>query len=186
MSKKKPAKKTKRTKDVKEVERSLGMLGFKDMPIPTNREEAIKYNKGVFNFFLKQAGATRVSIQYNGGGDEGHIEQVTVYKPMAKPKKDGESEEEVDVSKIEASIYSISTEYCPNTKGGWKTNIATKTDTLDKLLDEFAYELLEDQPFDWVNNEGGFGTLEYDVATNKFTMDHSQRIETVEHHGAEW
>jgi hypothetical protein len=184
--KNKTAKKGKRTKEVVEIEKTLGLLGFKDMPIPTNKDEAIKYNKAVFNYFLKKVKATRVEIRYDGGGDNGQIESVTVYKP--KPNGEvgeyGQTEDEVDVSGIEVEIYSIDTEYCSNTKGGWKTSIKKKKDKLEVVLDQFAYDLLATQHFDWVNNEGGYGTLEYDVAENKFSMNHNQR--TTESISAEW
>lgn len=176
----------KRTKEVKKVEKLMGLTGFKDMPIPTSPEEAITYNKKVFQYFLKKVKATRVEIRYEGGGDNGSIESVTVYKP--KPEGEvgqyGETEDEVNVDKIQVEYYSINTRFDSSVPGNWKTNVEAKKDNISQVLENFAYELLATQPFDWINNEGGFGTINYDVLENTLSMDHSQR--TTESHSAEW
>ena len=52
---------------------------------------------------------------------------------------------------------------------------------LGKVIEDEICELLGKLPFDWVNNEGGFGTASIDVVTGQVTVDNSERhIETIE------
>ena len=43
--------------------------------------------------------------------------------------------------------------------------------------DDLLYNLLNEHiEWDWINNEGGYGTINIDVHTGKVSIDHSQRI----------
>ena len=58
-----------------------------------------------------------------------------------------------------------------------------------KILEEFAYDKLGSAPFDWVNNEGGYGHFKIDLLTGTLTCDHHERVETstyTEFDGESW
>ena len=50
---------------------------------------------------------------------------------------------------------------------------------LEKLL-EFFYEILHtelnEKGYDWINNEGGYGTITYNLSTDKYTVDYNERL----------
>jgi hypothetical protein len=51
---------------------------------------------------------------------------------------------------------------------------------LVRECEEIGYGTLEDHHGGWENNEGAFGELEWDLATDKITIDHNHRIESSE------
>lgn len=54
-------------------------------------------------------------------------------------------------------------------------------------IEDFIYTRLEDMPFDWVNNEGGSGTLTIDVKTGECEIDGQEYVtETVNHEIKGW
>lgn len=55
-----------------------------------------------------------------------------------------------------------------------------KMDQINDICYNILYEELMEKDFDWVNNEGGYGTLIYKIEENEFEMDYSQNI--VEEH----
>lgn len=58
-----------------------------------------------------------------------------------------------------------------------------KVEIPDKFADEvkeFAYDKLNDAPFDWCNNEGGYGQLTIFMLTGKIMCESHQRIEITE------
>ena len=48
----------------------------------------------------------------------------------------------------------------------------------EELIRDFAWDIIQskvDTVGDWVNNEGGYGTITIDVENNTFNLDYSQR-----------
>lgn len=51
-----------------------------------------------------------------------------------------------------------------------------------KIVKEYAYLALEEMPYDWVNNEGGWGELEINMYEGTVCCKYNQRIESSEYH----
>ena len=87
---------------------------------------------------LKELGVTNVTFEFEGGGDEGQIEAVL-------------TEPEVNTSRpflgneVAKDLF---------TKDGYQ-EYADLTD----VLETWAYKLLDETGEDWVNNEGGYGSI---------------------------
>ena len=56
------------------------------------------------------------------------------------------------------------------------------------LIEDFCYALLdyENFEFDWVNNEGGYGTVYIYVDKNHIKVEHNARISTTEYSEREY
>ena len=148
----------KQNKDIKKIEKMLGL----DDIAPRNREEVIKYNKKIVNKLLKGVKATKVEIAYDGGGDNGQVESVKILK----------GKKEISVKGVQVTLYQCQNDWTSN---GFKEKVIKETQGVENALENFAYTLLEGIPYDWINNDGGYGTVTLDVKTNKVNLDHNQR-----------
>lgn len=82
-------------------------------------------------------GVDKATISYNGGGDEGNVEEVTLSATT-----------EPDLSH-----------------------------TLYEKLSEWAWEFVIGYHSGFENNEGGFGSIIWDMTTGAITLDHNDYIE---------
>ena len=99
---------------------------------------------------LKDHGLSEVSVSYSGGGDDGCIDDISGYTI----DEDGR------------------TKYQGN--DGIPDNFIT-------VFEDLFYDMIsKNVEWDWVNNEGGFGSLYINVDTGAITIEHSQRV--VEEH----
>ena len=105
-------------------------------------------NTQMFNK-LKEVGATRVVIRFDGAGDSGAIEDIFVFKgderiaelctPIYRALKDVDKQEH----QVKAEL-------------DW--------------LETYCYDELEKTGIDWYNNDGGFGEMEIDFTSNPATV----------------
>lgn len=88
---------------------------------------------------LKMLGITKATIEFNGGGDSGQVETV-------------EAEGLSDKSLTHFAVPDEAKHLAPAGHHPDQNNMAA-------FLMDLAYDLIEESGYDWVNNEGGFGTL---------------------------
>lgn len=90
----------------------------------------------------------------------------------------------------ERGVVRVEVEYDGSGDEGFVESIAaftiegTKVELSDEsrdLIDQYTYEGI---PYDWYNNEGGYGTMRIDVAKEAFFVEHNQRYIAVSPH--EW
>lgn len=84
-----------------------------------------------------------VKIEFSGSGDSGSIDLIEV--------------EFMDGSILEPT---------KDARRNWEF----AEDSLHKELESFAYDYLETTDVDWYNNEGGQGTIEFDLRTVPFAF----------------
>jgi hypothetical protein len=110
-------------------------------------------------------GAKKIAVEFAGSGDSGQIDCVTYYSSA-------EASIEMDVK---VNPHFIDVEKDP------------ELDAIAKKLEDFYYARLEDLPYDWVNNEGGGGTMIIDVETGECTINGFEYVtETVDHPIVGW
>ncbi len=114
---------------------------------------------------LANLGITGIKVHYEGGGDSGAIEDISyTTEPCETPDDVDEHAESWDPEFRLADL--ISTEDY-------------------KLIEDFAYELLNDIE-DWYNNEGGFGDMSICVPSGQYIIDNHVRYyqtEDYQHEG---
>ena len=87
---------------------------------------------------LKELGVTDVTFEFEGGGDEGQIEEV-----LTEPK-------------VSLDVPFLGNEVAKDLfiKDGYQEYA-----DLRDVLESWAYKLLDETGEDWVNNEGGYGSI---------------------------
>jgi len=87
---------------------------------------------------LKELGVTEVTFEFEGGGDSGQIEGV-----VTEPE-------------VKLAVPFLGNEVARDLfiKDGYQ-----KYADLRDVLEEWAYKLLDETGEDWVNNEGGYGSI---------------------------
>lgn len=158
----------KKKKNADYVKKINDLLDLPEIDPPNKPEEVLKYNKTMIQNLLKNSKATKVVITYNGGGDEGHIDDVKIYA----------GKKEIEVKGVEVEYYTVSGEWTGNS---FKREMQKTKMGLATALETFAEQCLDDIGYDWVNNEGGFGDIEFDVKGGKVLVKHNQRIESSEY-----
>tara|TARA_B100000683_G_C12444416_1_gene537499 strand:+ start:1017 stop:1373 length:357 start_codon:yes stop_codon:yes gene_type:complete len=94
----------------------------------------------------KDAGATWLRVEFDGSGDDGDIGDII----MTADKEDWNAE--IPGNPLD-----------PHS---------------DNILRDFLYYKVNDavgMHGDWVNNQGGYGTLWWDLSNNKFSIEYYQR-----------
>ena len=94
---------------------------------------------------LKDLGIVRVEVHYSGGGDDGCIDSTDAYI-LDK-----------------------------NGKEKWDKHQTMPVDFLNIFEEVFYNYISKNVEWDWVNNDGGYGSLEINVDTGELTIHHTQR-----------
>lgn len=111
------------------------------------------HNHNVVLALCRKLGIVKVEIPFSGQGDSGAVcedgDDTLIIEGLADPDKytPGEVLLKVKEDKLVG--------------GTWTTQalFGQPAGTLHELFTQFAYSMLEDCPFDFVNNEGGSGTF---------------------------
>lgn len=121
-------------------------------------------------------GASRMEIYFDGSGDSGQVEGVTLYNAQNQV---------VDIPKGMKVQYPR--RHQTFGRDGWKKHFTTETLPLSEALQEWAYDILADHcPGDWVNDAGGYGFIRADFTPPyNFKLEYHQRIETTEDYDIE-
>jgi hypothetical protein len=108
---------------------------------------------------LKDQGVQLIKLKYNGGGDDGSIDEVVYTK---SDFSDNDDEGELD-----------------------NTDLNISSDIERKFKDYCSETLLQDIE-DWYNNEGGYGHIIFKLADNSYTIENNcyrQEVDTFNHEG---
>ena len=123
---------------------------------------------------LFNAGITLVEVHYDGYGDSGQIEYVSLFK--GDKEKHLVKDEEVASLGLPTSTIQ---EYNYNAKSNSPDpRYITKECTLVTKIEDCAYDFL---PGGWEINEGSFGDLKINTETAKATLEHNYRIQETEY-----
>jgi uncharacterized protein DUF6878 len=107
---------------------------------------------------LRKANAAEATIEYDGEGDSGQIE---------------------DVRFLDSGGILIPDQPLPGTTKRLFSQPHFSPQTLREALDAFAWELLAVYHDGFENNEGAFGIVTIDVAKKSVVLEHSARIADV-------
>jgi hypothetical protein len=95
---------------------------------------------------LRAAGASSITISFDGSGDSGSIESVDIYN--------------ADNQRMQIDLTVI----YPEEKSSWVddkwiTETEEKEMPIADALEAYCYDELQKTEIDWYNNEGGFGQM---------------------------
>jgi len=107
---------------------------------------------------LKTKGIAKVSIEYDGEGDSGGVNDIQAFDQKQQP-----------VSLDDPVALALHNPEEPTTYA-----------SLYEALDDFAWTALGLYHDGFVDNDGGFGAITIDVAKSTVTIDHNDRITDVD------
>jgi hypothetical protein len=108
---------------------------------------------------LAAHGIARVTIDYNGEGDEGQVNDILAFDAAG---------EQVDLPTVDCERHQL----------GYDGTIASDVTDLASALDSFATEALCALYMGWEDNAGSCGELEILTEPRTVTLTHNWRIET--------
>jgi len=123
--------------------------------------KANEFNKLIVFDALAAAGLTRVSVEFDGEGDSGQIDGITAYTGYAP---------------AELPSSSLTLHQAQRT-GDPTTAEATLPDAIETL----CYDYLTQCHDGWENNDGAYGTFEFDVPNRRIQLDFYGRFTDAEH-----
>jgi hypothetical protein len=118
--------------------------------------EANAINKAVLFDALSAAGITSVSVNFNGEGDSGQIEDITA-------SANGNPQQLPDV---QLSIQQVE----------WGTGKQDNHETaIRDAIEQLCYDFLEQEHGGWENNDGAFGEFTFEVAGRTINLEFNGR-----------
>ena len=115
-------------------------------------------NKEVIFAALAEAGIQRVTIDYDGSGDSGQIENIEAW----------DSNDQSMPFPLEAKIQLVSD----------SPDHPFAEQNLEAAVETLAWDYL-DIHCGWENNDGAFGTFVFDVPNRTVTLEHNERYTEV-------
>ena len=107
---------------------------------------------------LKDLKVESFRVEYSGSGDSGEIEEISIKPDNLKIKVDVGTWKKFDQQSFEYK----------------ETN---EPKSLETFIEDFCYELLEDNHSGWEINEGQSGAIEWDIKENDLSHNYTTYIE---------
>jgi hypothetical protein len=118
---------------------------------------ANELNKPVVFDALAAACLTRVRVEFDGGGDSGQIDDITAYT----------GEVPVELPSTSPTLHQAA-----QNAGDPATAEATLRDAIETL----CYDYLSQTHGGWGNEDGAYGTFEFDVPNRTIHLDFNERF----------
>ena len=119
--------------------------------------DANALNKPIVFDALAAAGLTRVTVEFDGEGDSGQIEGICAYA--------GEAPAELP------ELFLTLHQAAQNKGGPTTTNVS-----LHDAIKTLCYDYLTQCHDGWENNDGAYGTFEFDVPNRTIHLDFNERF----------
>lgn len=133
------------------------------------REAALRpSNKDALFEGLRLVGIAHVIVTFDGSGDSGQIEDI-----------EGCDAEENSVQLPPATITFRSVD--------WQSSeIIVRQMTLEKVIEQMAYDFLSDSHGGWENNDGAYGEFCFDAQAGTIHLDYNERFTSSEYFGRDF
>ena len=117
------------------------------------------HNKALIFAALEEAGIIKISIEFDGAGDSGQIEDVRAWHAAG-------------------GTVPLPSDHKLELPSPLPDNPPVHM-TLQEAVETLAYDYLEDTHPGWENNDGAFGTFLFDVPGQTVTLEHNERYTEV-------
>lgn len=112
----------------------------------------------------------KVTIQFDGNGDDGQIYDIAYSRSRKTDTKDF-GKTEVPGTEAERWIFDADAD---------THSLKVRCLTVDEAVDDMCYSLLSSKYGGWEINEGSYGDITLNVATKKITVSFNRRIMEVD------
>jgi len=126
------------------------------------RDELAIINRQALFDALSAAGITRVAVEFNGYGDEGHIESAQYF--------------------IEESETTPTIDHLIFVRDIVDGTARSESTTLEDAIDELLYHLLSKHYGGWQDNEGSYGEFTFDIPARTIDLDIGMRFVDSDHY----
>lgn len=123
-------------------------------------ERCITENKTRLFPLLAAAGIATITVEYEGSGDSGAVENITIVDAEGNP---------MPLPAGEVTMQS------PNWNG---KEISEHPAAIDVAVENLAMDAVECRHGGWENNEGGRGSITLDIAGNRIEVEHIDLVES--------
>ena len=113
-------------------------------------------NKPIVFDALQAAGITRVTVEFDGEGDSGQIDDILAYA----------GDNRIDFPSTNVKLHS--------TEWG-QQELGTRESSLRDAVEDLCYGYLEQTHGGWQDNDGAFGQFTFDVADCRIELDFNGR-----------
>lgn len=137
------------------------------------RMERAKSTRIVVMEMLRDAGVAKAVVPFDGSGDSGQTEGVSLYGKAGKHLKAKKWDE-----LLGRSIQGTERERWDYNDGEAKS--ARRCDTLEEAIDDLCYDILGSEHGGWEINEGSFGEFVFDIEKDEIALTFNERIESYE------
>lgn len=136
-----------------------------------NEVKDVMSSNSAFMAFMRKHKVATVNVEFDGNGDSGQI--TGTYAMDDKGVDLDSSVLKLPVGKIKfLRSYSL-------VDGKMVPNYDIKEGTVEDLLEEVAYSMLEKKHGGWEINEGSYGTFTFDFVNGNIELEYNERVETV-------
>lgn len=137
------------------------------------RKEAPKLMLAAICACAKLHGIATITISYDGSGDEGAIDGVTL---TGTAGEEGQQAPEIAMPNVPCSTWTVP----------YRGDAVAIESTFESALDDLGYELIAQNHAGWENGEGAFGEVIIDVEAGRATHDHNTRYVSYDSTAYEW
>ena len=124
---------------------------------------------------LIKLGVTKLKLLFDGGGDQGQIEDIFVEGLVT----------DLDQIKHEKSLTSVV--YQTVDGESVEVEFPSREGSMKDFIINWAYDWLDrSSEWDWVNNDGGFGEIVITPQTHTIELDMNVRFVESANHPGEW
>ena len=123
-------------------------------PSAASVDDSRARNKAILFAALAEAGIHRVTVDYDGSGDSGQIENVEAW--------DADDERIPFPSGVKIQLVSENPDH------------PLPEQNLEAAVEHLCWDYLEVH-YGWENNDGAFGTFVFDVPAQLVTLEHNER-----------
>ena len=116
---------------------------------------------------LASHGIVRVTVNFDGCGDSGQIEDIIAFDEHGQ----------VELKGLVLPVSDSGPDGIPDTEA---------PEPIEDAIESLAYDLLESEHGGWENNDGAYGEFTFEVATRKITLEHNERFTSSELYTHEW
>lgn len=124
-------------------------------------DDYVRDNKDFVFDILEQEGVASFEVEFDGSGDSGQIEAISLDKELLKRKIKG--------CKVKNGYR-----YDPVNKTSspvWESDVS-----LESLIEGVCYDILEQSFGGWEINDGSYGTFNFDVKKRKASLTMNERV----------